>query len=120
MTTKQDRLDNANELIKCIASCGRRFFLHGDVSYLEIDYRGRIWFYDSYSRKRIYTHYKGRWQGFTRGGALKDLIERLRDYISKGKQIHPIFFCDENHWGYGNYMRVVREKAIALGIIEGG
>lgn len=126
MGEKQKRLHNANELIKTIATCGRKFFCHsGRVSRFETDGRGRIWFVDSYDEARIYTHYtQGRWRGFSEGGTLRALVIALRDFISTGKQLGfafgpwPDWYCDGDLWGYGDDMQTVRNTAGELGIIN--
>ena len=120
---KQDRLAKANELIETIAGCGRHFFLGKDrTACLELDRRGRVWFVDDYTKRRIYTHYAGRWRGFSHGGTLKDFIGSLRDYVVKGRQISIFYFVDSqpglypHHWGYGKDVSILQNKAIELGI----
>ena len=120
------RLAEVNVFMQAMAGHGRKFFRHGDsVSWLEMDVRGRIWFFDSYSRKRIYTHYRGRWKGFTNGGTLKALVEALRDYVMTGKKLSqgrlwwPDWYCNGDLWGYGEEgMEPVRHVAITLGLVE--
>jgi hypothetical protein len=126
MSEKQDRLNKANELIALIAGCGRKFFAHnGRISHFEIDQRGRIWFIDAYREARIYTHFiSGRWHGFSEGGTLRDLVIRLRDFISIGKKITGVFgpfpdwYSEGDPWGYGQDMQKVAEKALELAISE--
>lgn len=123
---KQLRLMMANKLLSVISSCGRRFFYHkGKVSMLDIDHRGRVWFIDAYTGKKIYTHYRYQWRGFSEGGTLKDLICVLRDFIVRGKRLHvsalgpwPDWVCNGDLWGYGDDMEKVRTAARDLGIIE--
>lgn len=46
---KRIRAEHANDLIKTIASHGRKFFLHansGRLAKFEVDNRGRVWFID--------------------------------------------------------------------------
>jgi hypothetical protein len=122
--TKQDRLMAANEFIKVIAVCGRKFFEHkGFISTLEISKTGRVFFIDYYTKKRIYTHRSNcYWQGFTGGGGLKSLIESLRYYITKDKKLRAEFFQTdigngfENPWGYEQDIFIVRNAAVKLGI----
>lgn len=126
----QARLDAANELIAFISTCGRRFFSHqGRCAYLERDARGRIWWHDAYSGKRVYTHYRWRWRGFTQGGTMKRLVEQLCDFVVHGRQLHPRTFgpwpdwlrsdMSEGPWAYGaGNMRMVRDLASRLGIID--
>lgn len=105
---RNDRVDHANELIRLIASCGREFFRNGEtIAHMEIDKRGKVWFVDQYTCRRIYTHYSGRWRGFNHGGTMRRLIERLRDYITKEKKLNPFIIAprcsnkdDSNIWGY--------------------
>jgi len=126
MIDKDERLSRANELIVVIASCGRRFFRYKDrVSQLERDGRGRIWLIDKFREKRIYTHYRYDWRGFSEGGTLRDLIIALRDFIVHGQKLNPKAFgpwpewmCDGDLWGYGKPdMKMVRAAARRLEIV---
>lgn len=122
---KPERAAIANEMLVAIASCGRRFFAHKDrVSRFELDHRGRIWLIDKYTEKRIYTHYEGQWRGFSDGGTLHALIERLRDFIASGKPLPATIFgpwpewvCGGDLWGYGADMQTVRDEAKRLGVV---
>ncbi|SCZ33073.1 MULTISPECIES: hypothetical protein [Burkholderia] len=130
MSTKIERVEHANNLIRAIASHGRRFFYHADgdrYAKLELDARGRVWFVDDYTQKRVYTHdTRGRWRGFTHGGTLRSLVERMRDYITTGWPlprgvIAPPYLggdADGNVWGYEREAAAaVREAAFALPIM---
>lgn len=120
-----ERMQKANEFLGAIAGCGRKFFEHnGEVSRLELDTRGRVWFIDSYSKKRVYTHYRYNWRGFTNGGTLHSLIKRLRDFIKTGQTIpraafwhNPNLHPNGDYWGYGDAMATVQNAAIELGIV---
>ena len=121
LDAKRMRAQKANEFLREIAGCGRRFFHHaGRISAFEADYGGRVWFEDAYSQKRIYTHYRYKWRGFTNGGTLRALVERLRDYISTGHSPNlnlgpwPEHLCDGDLWGYGDDMQRVRAAAQRL------
>lgn len=89
--TGNERLEQANELIRLIASHGRRFFHHeGRIAELRLDARGRVWLVDEYS-----------------GQSMRRLIERLRDYIKRGTPLPLGIICPvrsfsgpENIWGY--------------------
>lgn len=124
VTTKKDRAEQASRFLATIASCGRKFFAHnGRVSRFEVDDRGRIWFVDAYRERRIYTHYEGRWSGFSEGGTLRNLVCKLRDFIRTGEQqrLHigpwPDLICNGDLWGYGSDMDSVRTAAVACGIV---
>lgn len=122
--TKRERAEIANKMLSAIASCGRKFFAYEDrVSRFEIDERGRVWLIDKYTQKRIYVAYSGRWRGFSDGGTLRALIERLRDYITIGALLPaqifgpwPEWVCNGDLWGYGPAMQSVREVASKLEI----
>lgn len=122
---KAQRLEAANNMLKAIASCGRKFFAYQDrVSQFEVDERGRVWLIDKYTQKRIYTHYEGRWRGFSDGGTLHGVIVRLRDFITQGKPLPPTIFgpwpdwiCKGDLWGYGDAMKTVRQAAKEFQIV---
>lgn len=124
--TKFERMEIANKMLIAIASCGRKFFAHRDrVSRFDIDHRGRIWFVDKYTQKRIYVSYRGNWRGFSEGGTLRALVERLRDFITRGKQLPALIFgpwpewvCGGDLWAYGDDMQRVREAASNLQIVS--
>lgn len=117
--TKYERAEIANKMLITIATRGRKFFAYQDrVSQFDIDHRGRIWFIDKYTQKRICVSYRGRWRGFSEGGTLQALIERLRDFIAQGKALPPTIFgpwpewvCGGDLWGYGDAMEQVRQAA---------
>jgi hypothetical protein len=118
---KMIRLENVNSFLKVIAGCGREFFKHKDfISYFEVSPAGKVFFIDYYTRKRIYTHHNGRWNGFTSGGTLKSLIEFLRDHIVKNTKMR-ISYLDpnNNYWGYEDEaLMVVKKEALRLNIAE--
>ena len=123
-TIREERLGRVNELIAVIGSCGRHFFCYrGVVSWLEMDERGRIWFVDSWRGARIYTHYHGRWKGFTGGGTLKCLVESLQHYVIKGTLLSrrhfwwPDWVCGGDLWAYGDDIGLVRSEAERLGLL---
>lgn len=110
---KQQRCEQVNAVIKIIGSHGRRFFYNARFdryAQIELDHCGRAWFVDDYTGERVYTHRTGfgnEWRGFSHGGTLRDLVERFRDYITKGTQLPPGILGLErinpnngNIWGY--------------------
>jgi len=119
---RRARADVANRFIQAISEHGRRFFHYeGCVSYFEVDYRGRVWYVDSWKGKRIYTHQNGGWgRHFHHGGTLLDLCKRLREFIM-GREPLPLRFigpwpddyCGGDLWGYGkDEMEAVRRKCL--------
>jgi len=85
--TKQERLDLANQVILAIAKHGREIFRHKDrIARLEIDNLGRIWFVDDYTQKKIYTHYRGRWNyRFSYGYSTQQLVQEFADFVQTGR-----------------------------------
>lgn len=141
--TKEQRLAHANELIKIIARHGRRFFFskrfHSDrfgevvetpagrVAMLVLR-NGRVYHFDEYTGKTIYTHWTpfgNDWRGFSHGGTLRSLVEKMRDYVMTGEQISLDFIAPtmrdgkSNLWGYGREAAYnVRTEAAKLPIIK--
>lgn len=123
---KKERAGKANDFLAVVARCGRQFFTHkGQVSRFDVDQRGRVWFVDAYTERRIYTHHAGRWRGFTEGGTLRGMVESLRDYIQSGEPQEfglgpwPEWYCGGDLWGYGEHMATVRAAAAACGVKKG-
>jgi len=121
MATKHERMVVANLVIEAISQFGRQFFLHkGRVSKFELDSRGRLWFIDGYTQRRIYVAYEGKWRGFTEGGTLRDLIKNLGGFIRSGDPIRrrfgpwPEWICDGDLWGYGESMGALRARLEAI------
>lgn len=132
LLAKQRRVETANEFINVIASCGRNFLSENSdrqtkiespfISFMEIDKTGKIWFTDYYTKKRIYTQYNGRWNGFTSGGTMQSIVKCLRNYIRDGKKMRAGYFNKNegeafgNPWGYKDDILIVKEAAVRLGI----
>ena len=122
MADRQSRVARANLLLETIASCGRGFFgrtIEGQrrLAHLEVDRRGRVWFVDDWTGRRIYTHYRGAWRGFSHGGTLKQLVEAIRDWIVSGRPI-PGWYSDGDPWAYGHEaMERIRRRARELEIV---
>ena len=130
-TDKTARLAHANALIRVISAHGRRFFWNEEaqrVASLELDPRGRVWFIDDYTGKRIYTQkttFTNKWRGFSHGGTLRDLVEAMADYIRTSQQINrhciaPTRSMDggSDMWGYGpEACQAVRAEAFTLPIL---
>lgn len=128
--SKDERLKHANHLISIIASCGRRFFFDGKtegVAYMHRSPTGKIYFFDARTWTLIYTHrtsFPNKWRGFSHGGTLRELVEMMRDYISKGTQIDEWYLGMQrddgtNAWGYQQEdIERVRSAAKHLPIIK--
>lgn len=110
MSTKAERINEANHVLRMVSYYGRRFFYDeksGRVAYFEMDKGGHIWFWDEYSNKRIYTDYPRSWRHFSHGGGLKDFVKALREYISKDIKINGDYMGE--YWGYGDAMAELRK-----------
>ena len=126
---QKKRLENVNQFIREIGSCGRRFFYNAKsdrYARMEMDDRGRVWFVDDFTQERIYTHFRYRpWPGFSNGGTLKRLVEVFRDHVKKGSQlnsryfdINPSLYCSGHPWGYPHEICAeLSDKAVHLGIM---
>lgn len=124
---KRDRAANANEVIAAVAMYGHQFFNHPKrygTSYIRVDDRGRVWFVDGWTGKSVYLHYAYWQRGFSEGGTLRQLIIALKDYITTGEPISrsrlgpwPDWYCDGDPWGYGDDMQLVRDCAVAVGVL---
>jgi len=124
---KRYRANRANLLLEEIASRGRRFFSSdNEQAQFYVDRRGRVWFFDEGSGKKIYTHYSGEWKGFTHCGTLRRLISNLALYIGKGQLLPshhlgpwPEWYSNGDPWAYGcDDMAVIRRRARQLYITE--
>lgn len=103
-TTKEERLQHANELLRIISSYGRRFFWSQSYQRRAVMAlrRGRVYHLDEYSGRAVNTGQTPRdrhWYGFSHGGTLRNLVELLRDYITDGTPIHPGYIAPAC-WAY--------------------
>lgn len=109
--SKDQRLEEANALIRAMSDVGLRFFYdkrHDRVARFELTIDGRLWFRDDHSDKRIYVAYRGRWRMFSHGGTMRQLVDGLAEYIRSGKRVSaghfgpwPQWICEGDLWGYG-------------------
>lgn len=129
LALKRQRCEQVNQAIQIIASHGRRFFYSASkqtYASMEVDERGRVWYIDYSSHKRIYTHPTpwNKWRGFSSGGTLRNVVEGFRDFILTGKPLDPYYlgperFNGENIWGYPDgEMQKVRDQAGALPVFR--
>lgn len=111
---KQRRIIRVNSLIRIIGDSGRHFFRHKDqYARMELDDNGRLWWVDDYTQKKIYLHYPNWRKGFSHGGTMRDLVNRMKEFVMHGHSITgvgpwPQWICDGDLWGYGESMEIVR------------
>lgn len=119
---RHSRVGHANDLIKIIASHGRRFFWsnhHQRTASIQIDANLRVWWIDDYTGAAVFTHHEsGDWKGFSHGGTLKSLVCAMRRYIVTGEKMHRDYISPR-HWGDApEAAAAVRAAAFALPIME--
>ena len=123
-----DRIIAANEFIRVIANCGRRFFRNrgaGHDAYLTLNARRNIvWLFDDYTGARINVVKEGRWDGFSHGGTLKSLAGSIGSFVLSRKTMRYGYFQPtmdngfDNPWGYGDDILIVRDEGVRLGLIR--
>jgi len=130
LALKRQRVEHVNQAIRIIADQGRRFFYSKAVNRyasMEVDQRGKVWFIDDYTGKRIFTHetvWGSQWRGFSHGGTLRNVVEAFRDYIRTGEPVHPGYLGPErfdysNIWGYDETgITAARAQASALSVFR--
>lgn len=124
---RKARTEHANELINLIAAHGRRFFYcksTGKTAHFSL-IKNRVYFNDDYTGKAIMIRQTKDWKGFSHGGTLRALIEKIAEYIRTGNQIYigwigpETSFTNGNIWGYTEEeMTKTRTEALKLSIIK--
>lgn len=120
------RLERCNAIIRVIASHGRHFLSENSdrrgvlienpfIAYFKLDPQGELWYVDRYSRKPILVRHQ-EWPGFSDGGTLRIIIQRLAAHIVEDAPINPGYFGVSpewmpDHWGYGDDMPKVAAEA---------
>lgn len=89
---KRQRATRVNNLLKEMSFRGCHLLSTEVQAAFDVDDRGRVWYTDSYTGKRIYTHYSGSWKDFSLNKASEKFVRELRDHISKGKVLDKNFF----------------------------
>ena len=121
-----ERLGHANDLIKAISEHGRRFFWNETnqrMARLELSESGRLYWIDDYKGTRVFTGeirggYEHRWNGFSHGGTLKDMVRAMRDYVAKGEKINA-GAIGAGYWGYSpSESAALKEKVRGMPILE--
>lgn len=118
--TSEVRLEAANQLIKEISQCGRRFFqFQGNVASLELSELGNVIFVDYFTKERIDITYEGHWEGFTSGWTLRRFICALRDFVINGERLNSEYFSTEKSgWAYGDDILKIKVLSMKLKISE--
>lgn len=122
------RLERCNAIISVIAAHGRHFLSENSdrrdpvpnpfIAHLKVDPQGELWYVDRYSRKTILVRHQ-EWPGFSDGGTLRIIIQRLASHIVEGAPINPVYFGVSpdwmpDHWGYGDDMPKVAAGVAAI------
>lgn len=125
---RQQRLVAANEFLKVIASCGRRFFADtgsGHDGYVSLNERRTIvWFHDSYTDAKINVSREGHWNGFSNGGTLQAVLKSIGKFVLTGSTMRYSYFQPimpngfENPWGYDDDILLVRDAGVRLGLLK--
>lgn len=114
-----NRVNIVNEIIKEIASRGRKFF-YNEGKTAELVDKGKIYYKAEYGKIEMiclsvpsYNSPKG----WFHGGTLLHLVKEFRDYIKNGEEKEYSALMSP-HWGYPEQdMLAIREKASQLGYL---
>ncbi|SDQ19313.1 hypothetical protein LHA31_10210 [Carnobacterium viridans] len=126
-STKEERVEIINKIIKNIGSVGRKFFYYepdGQYGYFKI-INNRIYYVDEYTKDVLYAYsYKHLEKGFSHGGTLNALVLDFSEFIRTGKYTngnngYSGLYC--THWGYSvGMMQEVQKYAKQLGYLKEG
>lgn len=108
LTTRQERMAVANQVLMALAKSERNFFRNkttGEVSQFTRKGNGAIHFLDNYSKMQVRIVKGKEWPGFTNGGTMRDLVEMLYGYIVDGVLLNRWYIAptndnNYNYWGY--------------------
>jgi hypothetical protein len=126
-STKELRVQQVNQFLQTVASCGRQFFRSGDrVSQFDVHDGGHVTYLDNFSQRLIEIEKLSDgfgpskdWKYFSNGSNLRELIVALGQFIHTGEQPHlnlgpwPGRSC---LWAYGEHMAIVRAAAESNGL----
>lgn len=123
---ENQRLREANELLRVISSCGHRIFYSkytGQTAKLVIR-SGKVWIIDENTQTLVFVHYTGRWKFFSHGNGVRRFVEMLREYVKHGTRLSPLFFWPQHDdgisfWRYGDDAEKIINTALAMGMIDG-
>lgn len=123
------RAKQVNVLICAIAEAGVAFWNKriGEVSSFSVDDLGRVYFYDSGSRSKLYMFnraWKRSRSGFSQGGTFKQMVDYLLAFVKDGEQAPaclfgpwPEYMCGGDIFGAGkDTASRLREIAVCLGV----
>lgn len=125
-STKQQRVDTVNKIIKEISSRGRRFFYHnGNIAKMILK-NNRVYMVSEWHGKEMpmQTKYGMQPKGWHNGGTLWGLSLDFTDFINHGgltnhNNGYGGLYC--SHWGYPREdMESIRSLAKSLGYLKGG
>lgn len=109
------RVEDVNKVIKLIGDHGRRFFYypaytgaeHGTYSYFAFAKQHLLMFVDGRTLNAINPENTGRWERFSHGGTLREMVVALAQYVNTGEPIPIDYICtprrdpaNGNIWGY--------------------
>ncbi len=124
MSTKEERLEIVNKIMKEISDRSRRFFhYNGKIAHLSI-IKGKLYYHYEHSDDKCcisIPEYK-KPKGWNHGGTLWGLVKDFRDYINSGNDTNGEYgygglFC--THWGYSKEdMIAIQQKAFELGYLK--
>lgn len=122
-TTRQERVEIVNKIIRRIASKSRGFF-HSEGRYAEmIIKKERVYFIDDYTCEAVYAYpYPDDRKGFSHGGTIWGLVNDFREFIQTGKYTNGNhgyggLYCP--HWSYPEEdMKDIQEFARELGYLR--
>ena len=123
LQSRKDRIDVVNQLIKTIASLGRKFFNHkSNIAYV-FEKNKRLYMKNEYNGAEMclstrYCHPSRMWH---HGGTLWALVQDFKEYIITGKRKNGTngyggLYCP--YWGYPeDDMEAIVTKAKELGYL---
>lgn len=119
------RCEYANQLIQIISSYGLCHFYSKKYDRVaHMSYDGKVYLHDE-SGAVIEVRTQSKWQGFSHGGTLRDLVIQLRNYIMRAERIDPAYIGIDlrkgtgNVWGYSiPQIRLCREAAMLLPVMR--
>ena len=114
--TIRARAHEANKVIGIVSGTGRRFLYsecHDRVARVGLDGVLQVWWIDHHTGMRLYPFGGGHWFGFSGAPIVRQLVERLAEYVRDGRRLELELFTDDaTQWDYGAAMAEVRAKVL--------